>query len=148
MEVCNKLYQYKHQLTLGQSEELIWSRFVNRHGIQVLNIAADLHLEHLNHVRKELILGLGPNKTESVITCVGKALGTLSPILDQCDNENHVGTVCRAHCTPGFEKDRDLILHHLQLYNILSVLPGQFHSSFPKQACAPVDQNMLPLLGT
>ena len=132
VEVCSMLYQYEHQLTPRQSEELIWSRFVNTHGMQGRNIAADLHLEHLNRVCKESIRGVGPNKTETVITRVGKALGTLSHILEQFDNENHVSTVSWAHCTPGFEKDRDRILHHLQQYNIFSVLPGRSHSSFPK----------------
>ena len=132
VEVCNMLYQYEYQLTTRQSEELIWSRFVSTNGIQGWNIAADLHLEHLNRVCKELIQGLGPNKIESVITRVGKALGTLSPILEQFDNENHVSTVSGAHRTPGFEKDRDRILHHLQQYNIFSVVPGRSHSSFPK----------------
>ena len=131
VEVCNMLYQYEYQLTPRQSEELIWSRFVNTRGVRGRNIAADLHLEHLNRVCKESIRGLGANKTEAAITRVAKALGTLSPILEQFDNDNRVSTVSGAHCTPGFEKDRDRILLHLQQYNI-SALPGRCHSSFPK----------------
>ena len=132
VEVCNMLHQYEYQLTPRQSEELIWSRFVNTHGLQGRNIAADLHLEHLNCVCKESIRGLRHNKMEAVITRVAKALGTLSPILEQLDNDNRVNTASGAHRTPGFEEDRDRILHHLKQYNIFSVFPGRSHSSFPK----------------
>lgn len=125
------LYQYEFQLTPCQSEELIWSRFVNTHGVRGRNIAADLHLEHLNRVCKESIRGLGANKTETGITRVAKALGTLSPILEQFDADNDVRAESGAHYSPSFEEDRDRILLHLQQCNI-SVLPGRSHSSFPK----------------
>ena len=33
VEVCNMLYQYEYQLTSRQSEELIWSKFVDTRGV-------------------------------------------------------------------------------------------------------------------
>ncbi len=60
----------------------------NVHGLPGMNIPADLHQEHLNRVVKEAIHGLGANKTETAVTQVGRALGTLSPVLAQFDKEN------------------------------------------------------------
>ena len=64
LESFNMLAQHK-LLPPHQSEELIWSRFVNVHGIQGHNIPKDLHMEHLNRVCKDCIHGLRVNKTEA-----------------------------------------------------------------------------------
>ena len=71
------LYQHDYVLSPRHKTELLWGRFINVHGRTGKNIAADLHL---NHVVKEC---LGANKTEGAI--VGKALGTVVPVLDQFD---------------------------------------------------------------
>ena len=36
-------------MSLGMFQ-LLWSRFVNVHGLPGHNIAGDLHMEHLNHI--------------------------------------------------------------------------------------------------
>lgn len=48
VEVLNMLCQFHHKLTPRQSAELIWSRFINVHGLPGRNIPADLYMEHLN----------------------------------------------------------------------------------------------------
>ncbi len=54
----NMIYQ---ELTLPPrlSNQLLWSRFVNVHGIPGRNIAGDLYTEHLNRIAKEAIKLLG-----------------------------------------------------------------------------------------
>ena len=58
------LAQYHFLLSSRQSNQLIWSRFVNVHGLPGRNIPADLFMEHLNRVCKEAMKKLGANKTE------------------------------------------------------------------------------------
>ena len=79
----NMLCQCELKLTPRQSAEFLWNRFVNVHGLPGRNISSDLHQEHLNRVCKDAVRGLGTNQTEKSIGRVGKALGTLSPVLDQ-----------------------------------------------------------------
>ena len=94
IEALNMLYQYKYQLTPRQSAELLWSRFINVHGLRGRNIPFDLHLEHLNCMCKYAISNLGVNKTETAIKRVGNALGTLSPVLQQFDLQTIVFHIC------------------------------------------------------
>ena len=42
-------------------------------------------MEHLNRLAKEAIKELESNKTEHTITRIGKAIGTLAPVLDAFD---------------------------------------------------------------
>ena len=58
IEVLNMLCQCEYDLTPRQSQELIWSRFVNTHSAPGRNIPADLHQEHLNRLCKESVRGL------------------------------------------------------------------------------------------
>lgn len=44
--------------------QLKWSRMVNVHGRPGKNIAADLHMEHLNRECKSSLSGLGANITD------------------------------------------------------------------------------------
>ena len=132
IEALNMLYQYRYELTPRQSAELLWNRFINMHGIRGRNIPCDLHLEHLNRVCKNAISDLGVNKTETAIARVGKALGTLSPALQQYDLENHVRGTCGTHRPPKSDKDRDQIVHQLQESDIFSSLQSRAHHTFPK----------------
>lgn len=132
VEVLKMLCQYEYELTPRQAQELIWSRFVNTHGVRGRNIPCDLHQEHLNRVVKDAIRGLHANKTERAITRAGKALGNLYPILDSYDMDNAVKQPSGAHKTPAFSRDRDLIVQHLHKCDIFTHHHGRFHPSFPK----------------
>ena len=133
IEALNMLYQYKYQLTPRQSAELLWSRFINVHGLRGRNIPCDLHLEHLNRMCKYAISDLGVNKTETAIKRVGNALGTLSPVLQQFDLDNRLSYMCSTHHVPKSEKDRDRIIFHLQQCDVFSSHDSRaHHQSFPK----------------
>ena len=55
IEAFNLLCQYSFRLPPRQAEELIWSWFINTHGVPGRNIPLDLHLEHLNRLCKTSI---------------------------------------------------------------------------------------------
>ena len=103
---------------------------MNTHSAPGRNIPADLHQEHLNRLCKESVRGLRANKTEKAIIRVGKILGTLAPLLDNYDIDNNVGVVSGAHRTPSIEKDRDLIVQHLQQCKFFTLQDGRSHSRF------------------
>lgn len=92
-KLCHVLVQHDFPLSPRQAAELIWSRFVNVHGLPGKNIPLDLHQEHLNRVIQISIKGLGANKTEKTITTIGKALGVFGPVIGNFDIENEVGHV-------------------------------------------------------
>ena len=82
-EVLRMLYSYT--LSPRQAQQLLYSRFVNVHGQQGRNIAADLHMEHLNRACRDAIRGLGANKPEKSITRIGKAIGPLMKVTSNND---------------------------------------------------------------
>ena len=133
IEALSTLYQYQYQLTPRQSAELMWSRFINIHGVRGRNIPCDLHQEHLNRICKTAIGNLGVNKTEVAIKRAANTLGTLSPLLHQYDSQNHVQDTCGSHHSPSSERDRDRIVSHLLQSEIFSSHPTRLHHrSFPR----------------
>ena len=113
IEALRLLYQNDYQLTPRQATQLLYSRFVNVHGLPGRNIAADLHMEHLNAIAKGCIKGLGANKTEVAIQRSARALGTIVPVLDQFDAQNNVPSISGVHKRASTEKDQALIISEL-----------------------------------
>ena len=113
-EVLRMLYSCNYTLSPRQTQQLLYSRFINTHGLPGRNIAADLHMEHLNRACKEAIKGLGANKTEKSITRIGKAIG---PLVDIQANFDHsvLGKEAKAsrRKVTSSQKDMNLILREL-----------------------------------
>lgn len=128
-EVLNMLHQ---ELTLPPrlAAQLLWSRFVNTHGVPGRNIAADLYMEHLNRVAKDAIKGLGANKTERAIGRVGKAIGTIAPLLQKFDTVNNIREVSGAHKRANVNKDTEVIVTELTNNEVFSNVAGRKHPSF------------------
>lgn len=114
VEVLRMLYSYHYTLSPRQAHQLLYSRFVNVHGIPGRNIAADLHMEHLNRTCKEAIRGLGANKTEKAITRIGKAIGPLTSVTSNLDR-NVLGKESKSskRKVASSQKDRTLIINEL-----------------------------------
>ena len=92
-------------------------------------------MEHLNRVVKESIKGLGANKTGPAITRIGKALGTIVPVLSNFDRDNGVAHLSGAHQVASTKKDMETIIKELDKAKVFSEINGRSHSSFKN----PVD---------
>ena len=145
VEVLNMLCQFHYDLPPRLSQKLIWNRFVSTHSLPGRNIPEDLHQEHLNRVVKDFIRGLGANKTEDAIMRIGKALGTLFPVIENFDEENNVYNPAGAHKPPSSSKDRDLIIENLLKCNLFSSHPHRCYpsSSDPKNLFVFSNQSLL-----
>ena len=130
-EALNMLMQYHFILSPRHAEELLWSRCINVHGIRGRNICGDLHMEHLNRLVKEAIKGLGANKTEKSICRVGKALGTILPVLDTYDSECGVSEISGSHSKPRAEKDINIISSTLLDSKVFQRTSKKKHPTFP-----------------
>ena len=62
---------------------------------------------------------------------VGKAMGALSPVLEQFDHVNSVHETRGTHRAHTYEKDRNAIVHQLQQFGIFSRAQVQSHHTFP-----------------
>lgn len=96
-EAANLLIQRSYALSPRLSAQLVWSWFVNVHGQPGKNIPVDLHMEHLNKLAKCGIRFNGSNVTQNAVLRIGRAIGTLYPILEQFDETNKVRQVSIIH---------------------------------------------------
>ena len=132
IEAFLTLYQYYFMLSPRQSHQLLWSRFINTHGLPGRNIECDLHMEHLNRICKNSIKGMGANKTEKAIQRAAKAIGKSSAVVDNFTHVTKCASTSQKHSSPDIMKDRDLILKELISNNVFDKITGRNHASFPK----------------
>ena len=132
IEALNMLFQYTYRLTPRLRNELLYSRFINVHGRPGKNIPCDLHMEHLNQFAKEAIKGLGANKTEAAIVRVGRALGTIAPVLDNFDDDNNIVGPSGIHSVANTTKDIEAMVSVLSNQTVFQQTPGRSHKTFRK----------------
>ena len=132
IEVLILLCQNGYYLSPQLSSQLLWSRTVNIHGLPGRNIPGDLHIEHLNRVAKECIVRLGASKTPKAITRVGRAIGTIAPVLDRFDVTNAIRKQSGVHKPRSQEKDKNIIINCLLHNKVFMSIPKRAHHSFPR----------------
>ena len=132
LEALYFLYQYYFELPPQQAEKLLWSRFVNTHGVVGRNIPGDLYLEHLNRLCKSAVNEKGANKSKKALIFVGKILGVLRPVLDQFDEQNCVTSCSGSHRKPNAHKDRQVLISHLKTLHFFTEQNHRKHCTFPK----------------
>ena len=130
-EAANLLLQHFYTVSPRLSAQLLWSRFVNVHGLPGKNIAADLHMEHLNRIAKEAIRFQGSNRTEKAIDRVGRSIGTLFTVLDNFDTHNQVPITSSRQAKPDAQKDIKVVADELVKCRSFEVEKGRKHSRFP-----------------
>jgi L1 cell adhesion molecule like protein len=95
-------------------EQVLYNRFVNTSGTLGHNISVDLHMEHLNRDAKDCIIGLGSGKTENTIIRLEKAIGTVTPVLNQFDKANDIKGHHSQHKIASIKKDLCIIVNHIK----------------------------------
>ena len=130
-EAALLLDQYHYLLTSQQAEQVIYSRFVNTAGLPGRNISADLHMEHLNRTLKSGIGALGSNKTEGAIVRLSKAIGTISPVLENFDDNNGIHHHHTRHKQASMKKDIHKVVADINKAKIFSTITGRKYSTFP-----------------
>ena len=131
-EALTLLFQIEQSMSPRLKQQLIWSRFINVHGRPGKNIPMDLHMEHLNAIAKGAIKNLGSGKTEKAIVRAGRAIGTLSTILSQFDEDNKISRMSGVHRIEKYKKDVEIIVKELQRAHVFSrQTSSRKHHSFP-----------------
>ena len=125
---------------------MIWSRFINTHGTTGKNIPADQHMEHLNRIVKEAIKNLGANKTEIGFIRVGKAIGTIIPLVEKFDEIHSVHTLSSTHKCPIPSTDVCKLVKELNSIQVfVDNQHKRYHNSFMSitQNCLKTNQSKL-----
>ena len=88
-------------------------------------------MEHLNRLAKDAVKNLGANKTEKAISHVGRALGTIAPVLSKFDDENFK-TPSGMHKIASYERDRKVVMKEFAHANVFSTVSDRARPSFPR----------------
>ena len=120
--------------------ELKWSRTINVSGLKGHNIAADLHMEHLNKDLKNSIEHLGSNKLTKPIKRAAQSLGVVSSICRNFSEQSDVAINKPYHSYPSFMKDYEAIMKELRKADIFTVIPRRTITSF--EIGSPLLQNL------
>ena len=132
-EAANFLLQHTYVLSPRLSAQLLWSRFVNVHGKPGDNIPVDLHMEHLNKIANSAIRFMGSCKSWKGIQRIGRAIGTLSPVLENFDLVNNVTINSSRQKKPKAVNDILVVVNELVKSKCFAAqVEGRKHFAFPK----------------
>ena len=134
-EALNILLQHEFILPPRLSEQLLYSRFVNTAGLPGKNIAADLHLEHLNRLCKDSIKNLGANKTPRAFLRIGKSAQPISEIVANFYYSAGMERGSGAHTHRSQAEDMEKIIHALRRRKVFSRKEARKHNSFGTIRC-------------
>ena len=118
------------------------SSFVSPFGGVGMNKAADLHKENQVKFLKELIKGLGANKTKSSIISVTKAAPAIANIVSRFDTMLNIKTVKTTHKTRSRERDILEIITKLNQLDVWTVHPNRTLGQFKNIPKSPFNFNL------
>ena len=102
IEAFTLLTQYHFLFSERQSHQLLWSRFVNVHGLPARNVPCDLYMEHLC---KDAVNHLQSNKTTTALVQVGKVVEILEKVVAHFDDDNGIASRSGKHSVADYQKD-------------------------------------------
>lgn len=126
------LAQYYCLFPPRYAEQLLTARFVNSKGGQGNNVAADLHMEHLNCTLKECMRHLGANRTPQAVVRASRALLPISRVIQNLDGVQE-GT--DFHTKRSDTNDLSKLISQLVKSQVFVHKPQRAHHSFPVFKC-------------
>ena len=130
-EAFTLLFQHDFLFSPRLAKSLIWNRFVNAQGVSGANISMDLHMEHLNRVAKGCIKSLQAGRNPNTIQRIGKAIGTVAPVISNFESANSIKLPSGKHKRVNCDKDTSLTVNELLLNKVFIEEEGRKHNSFP-----------------
>lgn len=130
IEMLISIIQSDIFLSHAESHQIMWAATVNWKGGSAKNIEIDLLQENRNQDLKNLIKGMGANKTTNAIERASRAAGGVRHIVENFDKNVSLGTQSSAHTHRSSEADEAIILDDLRQLKPFKLSPGRKHDSF------------------
>ena len=113
------------------AERLTWRRFVNWHGGEGKNIANDAAQEICNDSSKDVVKGMGMNKTTKAILRASQSGAGVHEIKWSFDKATNIHRVSQMHSTRSSVEDELMMLQDLKKLCSFKVVSGRCHAHFP-----------------
>jgi len=131
IEAFNMLVQYHFIFPSRLAAQLKWSRTVNVHCRPGMNVACDLHMEHLNKDTKSYMGGLGANICDQSVTRIGRALKPMITAMENFDRKHQVPSESGNHTRRSSEKDLHKIIEQIFVKSkVFDFNAGHTHQHF------------------
>eukprot|EP00794_Sanderia_malayensis_P016282 gene16282-17920_t len=137
LEMLISIIQKEVLLSEKMAEKVKWGKFVNWKGGKGNNIENDLAQEISIKMAKDLIKGMGANKTLNAITMQTKAVSGILDIISNFDQCLNVQKSSSNHSRKGSKDDEIKMISDLQSIRPFMVIPGRNHPSFPDISANP-----------
>ena len=112
-------------------QQIICIRVVNSLSGAGNNIPVDLHIEHLNRLLKNMIIGIGANISEQAIIEASKSLDRMKSICENFDQSAGIHADSVHHATKCSKKDQRLVVQQLVDSNAFAYIPWRKYTAFP-----------------
>ena len=130
-EMLRTLSKVKCQFTEQMSARTVNGPFVNWKVGNGHNCANDLKQEHLVKFTKNLVRGMGAQKTEKAINRATRAASGLQYIIDNFDQTTKIPSQSTAHTYKNAVSDIKDMINVINNHKVFQNVPGRAHVSFP-----------------
>ena len=143
MEMFTSIAQVEALLSEEVAHRVSFGKFVNWIGGLGNNIEGDKAQEICNCTSKNVVQGMGPNKTNNAIVTASKAAPGIYQIKGQFDKTTNIHLPSRAHSTRSTKDDEMLMFKDLRKLRPFRIIPNRFHENFQDISLSPlVGQDM------
>ena len=137
IEMFTSIAQVKALASEEMAHRLTWGRFVNWHGGAGQNIACDMAQEICNRTSKDIVRGMGANKTRKAMMRASKASAGIHQIVQQLRDTTKIKKRSQAHTHKNKDDDEKMMLQDLQKLKRFKVSPGRSHHNFEDMQVSP-----------
>jgi len=130
IEMFTSIAQIEAIVSEQMAERLTWERFVNWHGGLGKNIAKDTAQEVCVKVSKDVVKGMGANKTEKSILRASMSGPGVYDIKSSFDKATNIHKRSHAHSTRSSVEDEMMMLADLRKLRPFTVVSGRSHQHF------------------
>ena len=131
IEMFTSIAQIEAIVSEEMAERLTWGCFVNWHGGEGKNIANDAAQEICNDSSKDVVKGMGANKTTKAILRASQSGAGVHEIKWSFDKATNIHRVSHTHSARSSVEHELMMLQDLRKLRPFRVMSGRCHAHFP-----------------
>ena len=129
-EMFTNIVQTEYLMSHQMAHRVTWGRFVNWRGEAGNNIEGDLVQEICNRVTKNVVQGMGPNKTKAAIKRASKAAAGIHEVVTTFDENSEIKPQSHAYTKMSSKEDEYGMIKDLMKLKPFDTVQGYNHNSF------------------
>lgn len=138
VEMVTSIAQKKALFSEEMAHRIRWGRFANWAGGKGKNIECDTAQEICNRTCKNIVLGMGPNKTSAAIVRASKSAAGVEQIVTKFDVQTGLHKKSTAHTSRSSQEDENIMIKDLSKLQPFNTSPGRSYDAFTNIKSSPL----------